>query len=125
MYMYIVPKNRIKMFCKGVNIMNANEKIELMEKNGFWHYCEVCGKKEFMNSSEAFLKGWSYPGKYGVYSNLANYGFRRLVPRFCFNCSIEKTLYYQMMKDTIFSEIDGKKAWETIRHICDEPCDLV
>lgn len=44
--------------CEDISI----DQMEFMEQNGFWHYFEVCGKKEILTSREAFKRGWDYPG---------------------------------------------------------------
>ena len=34
--------------------------IESMNTRPFWHYCEVCGKKDFITAKEALDAGWDY-----------------------------------------------------------------
>lgn len=79
----------------------------------FIHICEVCGKTEILDSEEAFEKGWDYPpkmGKFGIVS-----------PRTCGNCSIEKTVWWQLA-------LEGKKPQDlteekkkVIQRILSEP----
>lgn len=80
----------------------AEEKIEENEKkheeffrslneNGFWHYCEVCGKKEFLTPEQAFENGWDYPPRMGVFGVIA--------PRTCGECSITDTVWWKIAVD--------------------------
>lgn len=64
--------------------------LESMKTRPFWHYCEVCGKKEFLTAEEAFRDGWDYPPKMG--------SFRLLGPRTCGNCQLSDTLYWKYWK---------------------------
>jgi len=91
--------------------------IEKTKHIRFWHYCEVCGKKELLTADEAFEQGWDYPP--GVYS------FRLLSPRTCGNCTIENTLWFQLMigKKSLSELTDREK--ETLRRIQNEPESLM
>ena len=64
------------------------ELIESMNTRPFWHYCEVCGKKEFITADDAFNSGWDYPPQMGIFGLLG--------PRTCGNCSIINTLYWKI-----------------------------
>ena len=44
--------------------------LESMKTRPFWHYCEVCGKKEFLTDEDAFNRGWDYPPKMGSFGLL-------------------------------------------------------
>jgi hypothetical protein len=59
-----------------------------MNTRPFWHYCEVCGKKEFITADEAFNGGWDYPPQIG--------SFGMLSPRTCGDCTMENTLYMKI-----------------------------
>lgn len=59
-----------------------------MNSRPFWHYCEVCGKKEFITAKEAFNKGWDYP------PDMGHFGF--LGPRTCGDCLLKDTLYWRV-----------------------------
>ena len=59
-----------------------------MNTRPFWHYCEVCGKKEFITAKEAFNSGWDYPPQMG--------DFGLLGPRMCGGCLLEDTLYWRV-----------------------------
>ena len=59
-----------------------------MNTRPFWHYCEVCGKKEFITAKEAFDKGWDYP------PNIGHFGM--LSPRTCGDCGIQDTLFFKV-----------------------------
>jgi len=83
----------------------------------FWHYCEVCGKKELLTADEAFEQGWDYPP--GIYC------FRLLSPRKCGNCSIAETLWCKLTTGKKnFSELTGAE-WETLKRIWNEPESLM
>lgn len=62
--------------------------LESMNVRKFWHYCEVCGAKEFISAQEAFDKGWDYP------PNIGHFGM--LSPRTCGNCLIKDTLFWKI-----------------------------
>lgn len=64
------------------------ELLKSMETRPFWHYCEVCGKKEYITAQEAFNGGWDYPphmGKFGL-----------LGLRTCGECPLEATLFWKV-----------------------------
>lgn len=61
------------------------ELLESMNTRPFWHYCEVCGKKDYMTADEAHEAGWDYPPKIGIFGLLG--------PRTCGNCLLKDTLY--------------------------------
>lgn len=67
------------------------ELLESMKTRAFWHYCEVCGKKEYINAQEAFDTGWDYPPHIG--------NFRLLGPRTCGGCLLKDTLYWKVMTE--------------------------
>lgn len=62
--------------------------LESMKTRPFWHYCEVCGKKEFLTDEDAFNRGWDYPPKMGFFGLLG--------PRTCGNCQMRDTLYWKI-----------------------------
>ena len=62
--------------------------IESMNTRPFWHYCEVCGKKEFITAKETLDAGWDYPPHFG--------GFGLLGPRTCGNYSLKDTLFWKV-----------------------------
>ena len=62
--------------------------MESMETRKFWHYCEGCGKKEFLTADEAHEAGWDYPPRMGHFGLLS--------PRTCGNCVITSTLYWKV-----------------------------
>lgn len=62
--------------------------IESMSTRPFWHYCEVCGKKEFITAKEALDAGWDYPPHFGEFGLLG--------PRTCGNCSLKDTLFWKV-----------------------------
>lgn len=62
--------------------------LESMKTRPFWHYCEVCGKKEFITAQDAFDNGWDYP------PNMGHFGL--LGPRTCGKCQLKDTLYWKV-----------------------------
>lgn len=64
------------------------ELIESMNERPFWHYCEVCGKKEFITAQDAFDSGWDYPPRMGHFGMLG--------PRTCGNCYLKDTLFWKV-----------------------------
>lgn len=64
------------------------ELLESMDTRPFWHYCEVCGRKEFLTAGDAFDSGWDYPPRLGHFGMLG--------PRTCGNCTIDGTLWFKI-----------------------------
>ena len=95
--------------------------LESMKTRPFWHYCEVCGKKEFLTDEDAFNRGWDYPPKMG--------SFGLLGPRTCGNCKMRDTLYWKIQtsgKLPIVIEGDlNEKDLITWRRIKGEPESLL
>ena len=67
------------------------EFLEQLNEQGFWHYCEVCGKKEHLTPEKAFNKGWDYPPRMGMFGVLS--------PRTCGECGITETLWWKLATD--------------------------
>ncbi len=93
------------------------KKAELLESfntRPFWHYCESCGKKEFITAKEAFDDGWDYPPTMG--------SFGLLSPRTCGDCGIEKTLFWKIQQQEIPIVIEKSlsenelKTWKRIKN---------
>ena len=96
------------------------ELMESMNTRPFWHYCEVCGKKEYITAQQAFDSGWDYPPTFG--------SFGQLLPRTCGNCTIEDTLYMKVMKQELPIVVESKLTPEerrTWRRIKTEPESLL
>lgn len=97
------------------------ELLESMKTRPFWHYCEVCGKKEFITDEEAFVSGWDYPPKMGL--------FRMLGPRTCGNCQMEDTLFWKIQTSQKLPIVNEAKLNEnelaTWRRIKGEPESLL
>lgn len=95
------------------------ELLEKLNKEGFWHYCEVCGKKEFLTPDEAYNKGWDYPPKMGTFGVLA--------PRTCGECGITETLWWRVImekeKVNSMSELSEKQQ-KVLSRILFEPYSL-
>lgn len=98
--------------------------LESMKTRPFWHYCEVCGKREFLTDEEAFRDGWDYPPKMG--------GFGLLGPRKCGNCRISDTLYWKYWKIQTSGKIPivregdlNEKELITLKRIKGEPESLL
>ncbi len=64
------------------------ELMESMNTRPFWHYCEICGRKEFITAGDAFDSGWDYPPRMGRFGMLS--------PRTCGDCSMAGTLYLKI-----------------------------
>lgn len=62
--------------------------LESMGTRPFWHYCEVCGRKELLTAEEAHEKGWDYPPKIGCFGMLG--------PRTCGDCRMKDTLFWKV-----------------------------
>lgn len=97
------------------------ELVESMKTRPFWHYCEVCGKKEFITDEDAFNSGWDYPPKMGFFGMLG--------PRTCGNCLMKDTLYWKIQTSgglPIVMEGDlNEKELITWRRIKGEPESLL
>ena len=61
------------------HIQTIDFRMKLPER--YWHICNGCGKREFLSGKEAFEQGWDYPGPYGLYKTMPNYGFGTIAPR--------------------------------------------
>ncbi|MCR5510768.1 MAG: ATP-binding protein [Lachnospiraceae bacterium] len=98
-----------------------SELLESMKTRPFWHYCEVCGKKEFITDEEAFNDGWDYPPRIGFFGMLG--------PRTCGNCQMTDTLYWKIQtsgKLPIVIESDlNEEELITWRRIKGEPESLL
>lgn len=78
------------------------------------YICEVCGKEKVLTPNEAYLDGWDYPPKTGMFGILS--------PRTCPDCPIDQTLWWRFMKnDTILSD----KDIEIINRIQNEPGSIL
>ena len=64
------------------------ELLDSMNTRPFWHYCEVCGKKEYLTAQEAYDTGWDYPPNFGKFGLLSQ--------RKCGDCTIDKTLWWKV-----------------------------
>ena len=83
------------------------ELIESMNARPFWHYCEVCGKKEYLTAQQAFDSGWDYPPTFGH--------FGQLFQRTCGNCTMENTLYMKVMKQKLPIVMESTLTSEELR----------
>lgn len=61
--------------------------------NKFEHLCEVCGKNEMLTADEAYEQGWDYPPRMGTWTVISS--------RKCGNCTINKTLWWQLAVDKV------------------------
>ena len=91
-----------------------NKLLESMNHRAFWHYCEVCGKKEYITAEEAYQSGWDYPPKMGYFGLLG--------PRTCGGCQLKDTLYWKVTtKNRIPIVLEGmltegeKTTWNRIK----------
>ena len=96
------------------------ELLDSMNTRPFWHYCEVCGKKEYLTAEEAFHNGWDYPPNMGMFGVLS--------PRTCGNCAMQKTLWWKVQRSGVPFVIrdslspEELATWERIRN---EPDSLL
>ncbi|MCM1084162.1 MAG: ATP-binding protein [Clostridium sp.] len=105
---------------KGEKKRQRQELIESMNTRPFWHYCESCGKKEFITAQEAYDNGWDYPPKIGEFGLLS--------PRTCGNCSMKGTLYFKIQQQRVpivFKDTLTPEELITWRRIQGEPESLL
>ena len=69
----ILESARKELLIEGETIRLGDEEkkrrsdlLESMEERKFWHYCEICKKKEFITAKEAFDGGWDYHQIWGI-----------------------------------------------------------
>lgn len=99
------------------------ELLESMNTRRFWHYCEVCGRKEYITAQEAFDTGWDYPPNRGHFGLLG--------PRTCGRCLLKDTLFWRVnteKKVPVPVVVDGMLTAEeriTWRRIKAEPESLL
>lgn len=96
------------------------ELLESMKHRPFWHYCEVCGKREFITAEAAYDAGWDYPPDIGHFGMLG--------PRTCGGCSIEHTLFWKVNKSSFPIVIESALSPEeliTWKRIKAEPESLL
>ena len=97
------------------------ELLESMKTRPFWHYCEVCGKKEFITDEEAFVGGWDYPPRIGFFGMLG--------PRTCGSCQMKDTLYWKIQTSgklpIVIEKYLNEKELKTWRRIKGEPESLL
>lgn len=95
--------------------------IESMNERPFWHYCEVCGRREYITAQDAYDAGWDYPPHIGRFGLLG--------PRICGQCPMANTLYWKIMSSRaipIVCEGDlTPKELVTWRRIKGEPESLL
>lgn len=95
--------------------------LESMRERPFWHYCEVCGKKEFLTAQEALDSGWDYPPHVGHFGLLS--------PRTCGSCLLKDTLFWKVNTSGRLPVVcEGEltpKELVTWRRIKDEPESLL
>lgn len=95
------------------NIENCRE----YKERKFNHICEVCQKQEILTPREGYENGWDYAPymfPFGVIS-----------PRTCNECSIEKTVYWQIaVNHKAISDLTDTQK-ETIKRIYNEPDSIL
>ena len=95
--------------------------IESMNTRPFWHYCEVCGKKEFISAEQAFNDGWDYPPHIGTFGVLSS--------RTCGDCPMTGTLWFRMIQKKeygIFSTSNfTPKEIRLLNRVKGEPASLL
>ena len=99
---------------------NRRQLIESMKTRPFWHYCEICEKKEYITAQQAYDEGWDYPPTFGP--------FRMLFQRTCGECTMVNTLYMKVTKQQIPIVFEGTltpKELKTWKRIKGEPESLL
>lgn len=112
-----LAKEREKMRLEDEANYKEQALLKSMEKRRFWHYCEVCGKKELLSAEEAYHKGWDYPPSIGMFGALS--------PRTCGSCSMADTLYMKLVTGELQMDNLTEKQLETIARINGEPYSLL
>lgn len=96
------------------------ELLESMNVRPFWHYCEVCGRKEFLTAEQAHDEGWDYPPKMGHFGLLS--------PRTCGDCRMMDTLFWKVQQQKLPIVFEAELSPEelvTWRRIKAEPESLL
>ena len=116
-----IKEENERIFKENKSRMEKDKLIKSMNTRPFWHYCEVCGKKEFITAQEAFDKGWDYPPRMGFFGLLS--------PRKCGKCSINDTLYWKLIIEDGASDSSDTDLTPdeliTLRRIQEEPESLI
>lgn len=100
---------------------NRKKLLESMKTRPFWHYCEVCKKKEFITAEEAYNDGWDYPPEMGSFGVIS--------PRACGSCLLTDTLYWKIQAQQSIPLVieanltDDEKI--TLKRIQNEPESLL
>lgn len=119
-------REELKKEAETIRLENEEKKrrsdlLESMKERKFWHYCEVCNKKEFITAKEAFHGGWDYPPDIGCFGLLG--------PRKCGDCLLRDTLFWKInTSDRLPIVIEGELPSEelvTWRRIKGEPASLL
>jgi len=77
------------------------------------HICEVCGLEEVIDSEEAYNNGWDYPPVMGSFTVVS--------PRTCGDCSIDRTLWWELIVNHISVENLNEHHKLTLSRILNEP----
>ncbi len=96
------------------------ELIASMNTRPFWHYCEVCGKKEYLTAQDAFDNGWDYPPYSGAFGLLG--------ARTCGECLLTDTLFWKVQQQNppiLLEESLTPEELDTWRRIEAEPESLL
>lgn len=81
------------------------------------HICENCGKEEILSSEDGYKNGWDYPPKMG--------SFKIVSPRTCGDCSIETTLWWEIICNKTAPDQLSERHKKTLRRILAEPESIV
>ena len=82
------------------------------------HICEVCGKTEILTPEQAFLEGWDYPPKIGMFGIVS--------PRTCGNCAITDTLWWKLEAGDVRALSDlSEHQREVLSRIRNEPWSIL
>lgn len=81
------------------------------------HLCEVCGRREILEPSTAYFKGWDYPPRQGAW--------RVVSPRTCPDCPTTATLWWRVTMEGATEEELTERERETLRRILGEPESVI
>lgn len=103
---------------KDEEALEYNNLLNKLNLEGFYHYCEVCGKKEWLTPEQAFNDGWDYPPRMGTFGILS--------PRTCGKCSITDTLWWKIATNNNFDKDTlSDEDIEKLMRIKNEPYSLL
>jgi hypothetical protein len=86
------------------------------EVTAFYHRCEACGLTLLLEPEQAYDLGWDYPPQMGTWGTVS--------PRTCGECSIEKTVWWQLATQGKTARDLKEDDYMTVLWIAGETGDL-